>query len=380
MRVLATAGRSTTGLFPCCCSYDHKTLILSSLPAACSCRLATELEKLDGNRAVRLMLHTLELLEGASPEQVRASCAAFDAVIANRPPYVQTMRNLFQFASMLARGAALHALHGVVLPRLRRLLGVPTAAADAARPVTPRGFYSYYSAPNPAPANFQCFVSPGRNTFRPFMDFFESWRVASGRVGVVYIINLPVNPGPGPVVEGFVPTAHDALDIVKRYRGVRSPSGAPPPPGEAWVFKNPTMVQELFMNNYGSHKCAGPPLAPPPPAAAAAVPLYACSGPLPMIASHSLFDRDDPSLAFCCATAPHRHSFRSKPTAHKWDWIGIAAPIAGAGAITINGTSLFWLRGTRGELDEQAKRLAPLLGAPVASVDQICNWPRSKGA
>lgn len=49
----------------------------------------------------------------------------------------------------------------------------------------------------------------------------------------------------------------------------------------------------------------------------------------------------------------------------------MAAPLPGCGALTVNGTCLYWVRGAPADVEAHAGRLEPLLGAPVARVEQV---------
>lgn len=195
------------------------------------------------------MLHTLEVLEGASSEQVLESLGAFDRGIAAKPEFHFTVRNFLQFLWMLVKGLSLHLACRILLLPLWRLLpgqrppaSGPLSVPDAAVPRSARGLFAYYAQPDPKPAQFACFATPGKNTFKAFVGAVDTWAAAAKRTGgVTYLLNLPV-PGSGPVLEGTLPTAREALSIEARYRGVASPPGAPPPAGAPWHIKNCVMV------------------------------------------------------------------------------------------------------------------------------------------
>ena len=67
----------------------------------------------------------------------------------------------------------------------------------------------------------------------------------------------------------------------------------------------------------------------------------------------------------------HMMAFNSKPTAFLWDWVGMSAPVAGAGCISINGELLAWTRWTEAGLQAAERVFEPVLGAPIAQMDQF---------
>ena len=96
------------------------------------------------------------------------------------------------------------------------------------------------------------------------------------------------------------------------------PAGLPPS-GREWKMMNSLHVRILFYNNYGRHELR---------------------------------------------TA-------AKPRAFLWDWIGMAAPIAGCGCITVNGQFMAWTRWTRGGLDAAEDILGPVLGERIGELEQM---------
>mmetsp|Transcript_2646 Transcript_2646/g.9666 ORF Transcript_2646/g.9666 Transcript_2646/m.9666 type:complete len:404 (-) Transcript_2646:106-1317(-) len=67
---------------------------------------------------------------------------------------------------------------------------------------------------------------------------------------------------------------------------------------------------------------------------------------------------------------PRRHG-SAQPLAFVWDWLEVAAPIHGAGCITLNGTFMAW---TRGMPSAHAQGDFSALGDPVAVVPQNTMW------
>ncbi len=73
----------------------------------------------------------------------------------------------------------------------------------------------------------------------------------------------------------------------------------------------------------------------------------------------------------------HTHSFRAKVLAWTWDWIGMAAPIAGINMITINGRFFSSIRWTKAGLESVEDLLqAADLGDRIVEIKQTPNLPR----
>ena len=61
----------------------------------------------------------------------------------------------------------------------------------------------------------------------------------------------------------------------------------------------------------------------------------------------------------------HAVHTQGKVMAFTWDWMGMSAPVAAAGCITVNGALLVWTRWTEAGLRDNEDLLRPVLGAPV---------------
>ena len=70
----------------------------------------------------------------------------------------------------------------------------------------------------------------------------------------------------------------------------------------------------------------------------------------------------------------HSHSFKARPTQFLWDWLDMAAPVAGAGCITINGVFMAWARWTPAGLAMAEESLAKALGQPVGRYTQLLHF------
>ena len=101
------------------------------------------------------------------------------------------------------------------------------------------------------------------------------------------------------------------LNMETRYRNIFIPPG-PPPSGQLWTSMNYLHAKVLFVNNYGIHDV---------------------------------------------------HT-KARATAFLWDWIGVAAHVAGTGCITVNGQFLVWARGTTAGLEKGQDLYQAALGGP----------------
>jgi hypothetical protein len=92
-----------------------------------------------------------------------------------------------------------------------------------------------------------------------------------------------------------------------------------PPPPEVWPVNNIYHCERIFVNNYGRHTSA----------------------------------------------------IKAKPVAFKWDWVGLAAPVWGAGCIEVNGHFLAWFRGTSEGLDAITSETTSSLGDVLEEVQGV---------
>jgi hypothetical protein len=216
----------------------------------------------------------------------------------------------------IAAGAAAAALWARVCAKLAP--GAPPPD-DMAIPHTPAGMLAYYnSQPAPPPARLRCFA-PGRLAYPELLAACEAWRVQSRRDGFFVLLNFSPH-----VVPAVLRRAEDlTAPIETRLHGALGPPGHPPA-GPAWFMMNALHVGLIFINNYGRHT----------------------------------------------------HTFAAKPTAFMWDWLGMAAPVPGAGVITVNGTTLAWQRGTPADVEASGGIFETALGKSTAEFDQL-PWPEA---
>ena len=227
------------------------------------------------------------------------------------PPFSFTLRHAARSLPLL-----LYTACGAVGAWLSLRLFGSTSVKDAAIPRSSSGLLAYYHAPTPPPALFRTYSTGTRNAFKAFLAATQSWADQKGTWGFFTLLNF--SPGAMPSI---VARAEDLMHIDRRYAGALGPPGAPPT-GLPWLLFNHLHVTTILVNNYGRHS----------------------------------------------------HSFRAKPTAFLWDWLGVAAPVAGAGCISVNGIFLAWTRSTRADLDATADIFEQALGAAREEHEQMA-WP-----
>lgn len=275
-------------------------------------RIVVALARCDGVTAVRLALHALEALEGAEVGGGRPRYAGND----DRAPFAFGARHAW---NMLA--AMLPAAAGWAAAPLARLLGRPVAPAAVAAPVTPAAVDAYWSGgagSPPPPARLLVFPPAPVSAYRAYVSAVGSWAAGAG---LARFLNL-VAMGSARVCPSVVASAGDTADMGARRRGIFMPPGAPPPP-PAWHLMNRIMAGAIFVNNYGRHT----------------------------------------------------HTFAAAPTGFLWEWLHMAATVAGTGCITVNGRLLAWARWTPAGMRAARPALEAALGPAAAELTQVAATP-----
>ncbi len=265
---------------------------------------------IDGVLSSRMALHTMELLEGR--ELSTESPAAREGKI---PPYHFGIRQRLNFARVIG-GALISVLLAHLSMLLDKLLG-RTLPADPTLVTDAKSMYRFAeSSSKDDPAHFHVYRAPASlsRPFRAFLALVEAWRLRLGLASYFYLMNFSPLVAPGSTTD-----VNDLLDVKKRYRGGFASPGAIPPP-QAWPVSNAQHASMLVFNNYGVHK----------------------------------------------------HNFSAKPVAFVWDWLELYQPLNGAGAISINGTFMCWVRGLPSAL--KLSDIKSVLGAPVAELRQNQKW------
>ncbi|XRB18872.1 hypothetical protein RI054_19g87180 [Pseudoscourfieldia marina] len=279
-------------------------------------RVVVALAKMDGVTALRVGLHALELVAGGPMSEPGKFAAP--------PPYTYGIRQMLNFGRMLAR--TLSKIAGAKL--LGHLFDKTGAAKRIDAPegtVVPNNATSmlaYYAQKAPPPASYRLFAATGETAklkpYRRFLATLEQWKDKLGLRAVFVLINASPFAIPAEV-PNCVDIADDR-DYALRYGGAFDK--AVNPPGEdIWPVNNFYHSDMIFINNYGRH------------------------------------DMDFKGMY--------------TPTAFKWDWIGMAAHVWGAGCLQLNGKFMAWVRGTKEGVDAVDDAMATAVGAKVGSLYQV---------
>lgn len=271
------------------------------------------LADVDGVTALRIAMHALELVEGQSK-------ISSPAVFAAPPPYKYGWRQRINFGKMLSStlGSIAYATMCGAFTNKKgaaKKIGAPDGVVV---PTTVASTLEYYKPGGAAePAAYHLYAdnasTASQKPYRRFIDAIESWRKTLGLRAVFVLINATPR-----AIPAEVPTAHDVLDIKKRYAGAFDYAVAPPG-DDIWPVNNFYHSRVVFVNNYGRHK----------------------------------------------------HNIKAKATAFKWDWVGMAAHVWGCGCVSVNGRFLGWMRGTKEGLAAIDKEATEAVGDKVETLCQM---------
>jgi hypothetical protein len=244
---------------------------------------------LDGVTASRIAFHALELLEGNELSTITFPCCP-------KPLLFGPQQEWNQFREI--HGTQFRILLSNIRFRVEKYLGKTYQPGGSTVVNTLTELQHFYNNEKASSirASYRIFRSEEQGLFRSsYLKLVDDWRIRLGLKGYFYLMNF----GKGGVAPG---TTNDVFDIgnrAKRYEGAFFPAGAGPPP-PAWNIQNAQCSRIVFVNNYGVHK----------------------------------------------------HNFSFKPESYIWDWIELAAPLHGAGCISINGTFLCFARALESSLKE----------------------------
>lgn len=268
----------------------------------------------DGVTALRIALHAMELIEGQST-------ISDPAVFATPPPYKYGWRQRLNFARMLSStlGSIFYATtFGGLMSNKRgaaKKIGAPEGVVVPTSAISTLEYYKPGGAAEPAAYNLYADTASTSSLkpYKRFVDVIESWRKKLGLRAVFVLINATPK-----AIPAEVKTARDVMDYAKRYGGAFDHPTAPP--GEdIWPVNNFYHSRVVFVNNYGRHAM----------------------------------------------------SIKAKPTAFKWDWVGMAAHVWGAGCIQVNGKFMGWMRGTKEGLAVIDDEATTAVGARVETLRQM---------
>ena len=273
---------------------------------------------IDGVLASRIAFYTMELLDG-NDELSTGSPAAREGSI---PTLKFGFRQQINFLREIP-GTLLLIIYTYLYTFFVKLLGIKEAPSDPTLVHDPKTLFRFYESSRANElAELQAYrpeVKDYEKPFRKFLQVVDNWRNVRGLVGYFYLINFsPL------VASGVTSNIQDIVSYKRRYRNAFDrPNRGPTPP--MWRIVNPQLSRRIFINNYGIHV----------------------------------------------------HSFKAKPLAYVWDWLEMAAPLHGAGCITLNGVFMAWFRGMPAALEQGD--LSSWMGEPIARVTQNDVWFKCMG-
>lgn len=172
------------------------------------------LADVDGVTALRIALHALELVEG-NPK------ISDPLVFAKPAPYRYGWRQRMNFARMLSStlgSIAAASLFGSFMNKkgAAKRIGAPAGVVVPNSVVSTLEYYKPGGAAEPAAYNLYAdnTTTASQKPYKRFLDVVESWRKALGLRAIFVLINASPR-----AIPAEVKTAHDVLDIKKRYGG-----------------------------------------------------------------------------------------------------------------------------------------------------------------
>ena len=273
---------------------------------------------IDGVLASRIAFYAMELLEGNDVLSTYSPAAREGSI----PTFKFGLRQQINFLRELIPGTLIRIMYAYCSMFFDRLVGVK-APSDLTLVHDAKSLFRFYESPRANELSTMHVYRPNKagseKPFRKFLQVVDAWRNVRGLVGYFYLINFSPLVAPG-----VTSNVQDIITPVSRYRNAFDrPGPGPPPP--LWTVANPQLSRRLFFNNYGIHT----------------------------------------------------HAFKAKPVAYMWDWLEMAAPLHGAGCITLNGIFMGWLRGMPAALEQGD--LFSWMGKPVAQVTQNDQWFKCMG-
>eukprot|EP00965_Chrysotila_dentata_P162001 5349444-Pleurochrysis_carterae.AAC.2 len=269
----------------------------------------------DGVTACRLAFHTMEVLDGKALNMDSPANR-----VGKIPPFKYGWSHYLNFMREVIPGTLLRIAGAYLSMYVDWLLGAqppsdPTLVNDA------KSMFQFYESSHASDsAVTQAFQQDtSLKPFRSFLSLLDRFHKARNLKRYFYLSNFsPL------VAAGMCEKIQDIASIKLRYANIFDAPGAGPAP-KLWILGNPMHSRSLFVNNYGIHK----------------------------------------------------HNFSAKPVAFMWDWLEMAAPIHGAGCMTLNDTFLCWVR-----CMPSAHKFSPMreaFGDPVAQVPQNTSWFATMG-
>jgi len=275
-------------------------------------RVAVKLADVDGVTSLRIALHGFELLEDgemSSPETFKKNPPYKYSVFPHGLNFVRVIGGTLLDIASTKFGCGGSTLGASAKGKLDS-----EGLNGAIVPNSAASLFAYWAG-TPPPAQFRMYA-PATEVVKPFKGFIrmlDVWKAKLGAKGFFVLMNFSPR-----VVPAEVPNAADLMSTEKRFAGGFDQAIAPPAE-DLWPVNNVYHCRRIFVNNYG------------------------------------------------------RHTFKTKatPTAFKWDWVGLASTVWGAGCAEINGSFFAWMRGTPEGLASIEKEAEKELGKPILVFDQI---------
>lgn len=190
------------------------------------------LADVDGVTALRIAMHAMELIEG----NLKISDPL---VFAKPPPYKYGWKQRMNFARMLSNtlgSLTAASMFGSFMNRkgAAKKIGAPVGTVVPTSAVSTLEYYKPGGAAEPAAYSLYAdnATTASQKPYKRFIDAIESWRKALGLRAVFALINASPR-----AIPAEVKTAHDVLDIKKRYAGAFDRAVAPPG-DDIWPVNN----------------------------------------------------------------------------------------------------------------------------------------------
>jgi len=275
---------------------------------------------MDGVLASRIAFYTMELLEGNVKLSTESPAAREGAI----PPLNFGLRQQINFLWEIP-GTLVRIVYAYLSTLFDNIFGARFPSSDPTFVHDVKSLFHFYESPRANELAELHVYRPkvftnSEKPFRIFLRVVDARRNARGLAGYFYLINFsPL------VASGVTSNIKDIVSYKNRYlNAFDRPNRGPTPP--MWRVVNPQLSRRIFINNSGIHQ----------------------------------------------------HTFSAKPVAYVWDWLEMAAPLHGAGCITLNSVFMVWFRGMPAAL--QQGDFSPWLGEPVSRTIQNDQWFKCMGS
>ena len=210
----------------------------SSTTALCA-RVVTDVSRVDGVAASRILFHTLEVMEGKAVDPQRFKV---------NPPLRYGWRHVMK-ALMLLVVTIADLILGAMTYRARLLLSRLTGKPCGRRlgmPSSAAAIMAFYDSPRHEVPIHRMFA-PHEIAFNDLIVLIDAWKERLGKNGFFYLLNFGSTISPG-----MTRHARDLTSLKARYAGVIARPRTPPT-GRIWRLLEYSSARKLFFNNYGRH-------------------------------------------------------------------------------------------------------------------------------